>query len=268
MRNAAAARGDGEHLVTNVTGGTGIIVNVACGNPLDSTGNPLDRAGAGREDLFEDKDGDLHGFNGCSTDLRWSVEDEEALEFLLDGMQPDGTWQKDVVVDVTESIFHVAENPQVSLGGIRDHLAHNVLTYAPGQMTLSGVVTWAQNFAGIASGSSIRVTIQFPDGTMAATIKLTFIGNTWMAELRDVELFPDTARDSRGNLVPNLSTGSSLHNGSFGFGTGQEPLPGWETLVERMGYEVILGGNGTGRIGCTDILDRDNNIIARECREH
>lgn len=258
MRMAAAARGVGEHLVINVTGRSGIIVTVSCGGPLD-------RPEEGKGESTKEPIGET--FNGCGTDVRWSTEDQLALDFLLDGMRLDGTWAKDVTMPWHESIYDVAQNPGVSIPGIADALSHNVLTYTPGAMSWGGLVSWVQSWSNVASNGEIRVIIQFPDGTMHARISMSWLGHSIQPGLGDITILVTTARDADGNIVPNLTNpDGNLHNATFTFFGRDVPPTEWVILVERLGFTVVLdSGLGTSVWRCTEIRDQNGNVISREC---
>ena len=260
MRTAAAAYGAGEHLVINVSGQTGIIVMVSCGGPLDQPEDDNGRKGSRDPKLL---------FNGCSTDVRWSPDDQLALDYLLDGMQLDGSWAKDVTVTRSESIYDVAVNPGLSLPGIADSIASNALTYSPAGTSWGALVSWAQAWSNISSNGEIRVIIQFPDGSMDARIGMSWIGQTTAPRPGDITIIVTSARDANGNPVPNLTNpDGNLNNGTFAFFGMDIPPPEWTTLVETLGYTVTFNsGFNTSVWTCVDVRDSEGNIVSRECNE-
>lgn len=256
MRNAATNMGAGEHLVIDAYGKKGQIVIVDCGAHIDGVEGPS--LGADREN--SKAEGNLDSGYICWVQgVRWTTDDQAALDFIKDELKSDGTFSKSATVNSNQSIYAIAVDPVYNLNPIRQSLWSNVLTSNPGWTVWSALSSWGMGFFGFGPGSNVQVIIVFPDGTMEATIDMSWINNGPPVlnepPLNMVQLHTDTAIDSAGNLVPNLSGPPEMNSVTFYFGSTDGAPAGWIGLMEGLGYSFPTNpGPGTSWIcGSTSV---------------
>lgn len=236
MRTAAATHGAGEHLAIDVPGRKGRRALVVCRSFLVTEDGKPEEA---TEDSNAARSTASYGQSCQTAELMWDPADQEALDFIIDGMAPSGRWAKELEVHHSDSIYDVALNPAQIVHSIRSSVWHNV--FQPHHAAVAALLTWDKKFPDVAK--SLQVLIVFPDGDMEAIIDLdTIADNPPDPPLHAVQMQVDTARDADGNLVPILSLpAAELGNARFSFFESGDAPVGWRALLENLDVEVGAG---------------------------
>lgn len=239
--NLAVSLGYGSHLIVDVPGRTGKIMQVQCTDvqPQSIGGSEGARVALNRS-------------MGCYVSNQvWSSEDQALLEYLAPGMRPDGSFAKSVTITRDASIYDQTTD---SLNIYRSSIYANILSQSPGAYLLNQLRNWGSEASGVASNSTITVIVRFSDGSIEATIDMGWVGLSLEPPLSAVTVHLDTARDEFNNLVPGLSQ-ANMEGATFVFGGGAVPV-GWESAVGRQGYSTTPGGIGSQWVcGTVELTD-------------